>query len=175
MQIYACSTIEMRMVFTKVYSGGEPSKHLQDIAYYLRLFQVSHVYADHGGGNFAISQLARMIPNIQIIPVMYSEQAAPYTWNAKAHRFTVSRTCMIDNFILDIKTKKITAYRWEDFQEFAKDYLALKEDIIGEDRGAGKRVWRRHPATPDDAFHAGLYGWLACRMLRGETNFTTSA
>jgi hypothetical protein len=163
---------DIRKVFGKIFDSGEPSKHLEEIAHYTRLFQVIALYADHGGGNFAMSQLSSMIPQISIVPVMYSDQSAPMRWDEKARRFIVNRTIMIDNFILDIKKKRVRTFRWEEFEPFAKDFLAVKEEIIGEARGVGRRVWRRYPSSPDDSLHSMLYGWLAARVFLGEVDFT---
>jgi len=176
LSIYAinASAFEKHHVFSKIYNSGEPTKHLDDLAHWLRKFQVSSTYADHGGGNFAISVLSGMIPNMQIVPIMYTDQSAPFKWDEKARRFTVNRTTMIDNFILDIKKMSIKTFRWSEFEPFAKDFLNVKEEIVGEDRGAGKRVWRRFPTAPDDSLHSMLYGWLAARVLCGQTNFTAS-
>lgn len=167
--------MEARMVFGKIYTSGEPTKHIEDIAYWLRKFQVTATYADHGGGNFAISQLAQYMPGMQLIPVMYTDQAVPFRWDEKARRFTVNRTVMIDSFILDIKKSVVRTFRWGEFEPFAKDFLAVKEEVIGEDRGAGKRVWRRFPSSPDDSLHSMLYAWFAARVHWGQTDFTAAA
>jgi len=174
--IYAVNSTkpEYRMVFGKIYESGEPTKHLEDIAYWLRMFQVTHTYADHGGGNFAISQLNSLMPGMAIVPVMYTDQAAPLKWDKAARRFTVNRTNMIDNFIGDIKKRHVRTFRWDEFKPFAKDFLNVKEEVIGDDRGVGRRVWRRFPSAPDDSLHAMLYGWLASRILSGDTEFTAA-
>ena len=176
LSIYACNCAkpEYRKVYGKIYGSGEPTKHLEDIAKRLHNFQVTHVYADHGGGNFAISQLAHLMPSVSIVPIMYTDQAAPIRWDDKARRFTVNRTNIIDNFIGDIKKRYVRAFRWEEFKPFAMDFLNVKEEVIGEDRGIGRRVWRRFPSSPDDSLHAMLYGWLACRILSGNTEFTAA-
>lgn len=163
---------ETTKVFGKIYDSGEPTKHLEDMVFWLRKFQVQTIYADHGGGNFAISQLASMMPDVQIVPIMYTDQAVPMKWDEKARRFTVNRTAMIDAFIMDIKKGRVKTFQWSQFKPFAKDFLAVKEEIIGEDRGVGKRVWRRFPSSPDDSLHSMLYGWLASRVLWGDTQFT---
>lgn len=176
LSIYAANAEkpEFRMVRGKIFTSGEPTKHLQEIARMLNAFQVTHVYADHGGGNFAISQLAELMPQVSIVPVMYSDQAAPLRWDEKARRFTTNRTNMIDNFIGDIKKRLVRTFDWEEFEPFAKDFLNVREDTIGEDRGISKRVWRRIPSAPDDSLHSMLYGWLACRILCGYTEFTAA-
>ncbi len=161
-----------RKIFGKIFEGGDPSKHLDEIAYTLRVFNVLNFFGDFGGGNFAMAQLARLVPGIKIVPVMYSEQSAPFRWDAPSAKYIVNRTMMIDQFILDMKAGYIETFRWEEFEPFALDILNVKEDMIGEDRGKGRRVWRRYPSKSDDALHSMVFGWFGARMLAGQTNFT---
>jgi hypothetical protein len=82
---------------------------------------------------------------------------------------------MIDSFILDIKKSVVRTFRWSEFEPFAQDFLAVKEEVLGDDRGTGKRVWRRFPTSPDDSLHSMLYGWLAARIHWGQTDFTAAS
>jgi hypothetical protein len=161
-------------IFCKVYGAGEPTQHLQDIALVLRAFRVTILYGDHGNGNFAMSQLASYVPDIQIIPVMYTEQAAPYKWDSHARRFTVNRTVMIDTLLVDIKKSKVRTFRYSDFKPFSEDLLNVREDYINEARGISRRVWRRHPKKPDDVLHSMVFGWFAARVASGDLDFCVS-
>ena len=98
---------EIVKIFGKIFSQGEPTKHVEEIAFYLRSFMTNMVFGDHGGGNFAMSQLRQLVPDIRVIPVMYTDQSAPFKWDERAGRYTVNRTIMIDAFLSDLKTKKI--------------------------------------------------------------------
>lgn len=158
-------------IFGKIYGGGEPTKHIEDIAMYLHRFNVSTIYGDHGGGNFAMSQLAAMVPNIRVIPVMYTEQSAPFRWDDAANRFTVNRTTLIDAFFHDVKRGRVKAFNWNDFKPFAKDILNVHEDYIGEQTGKSRRVWRRFPNKPDDSLHSMVFGWFAARITSGALDF----
>lgn len=158
-------------IFGKIYGGGEPSKHIDDIAMYLHRFNVITLYGDHGGGNFAMSQLAAKVPNVRVVPVMYTEQAAPYKWDDRSQRFTVNRTTMIDAFLHDIKRGRVKTFRWREFKPFAADILNVHEDIIGEQQGKGRRVWRRYPSKPDDSLHSMVFGWFASRVAAGILDF----
>jgi len=162
-------------IFGKIYDAGEPSKHVEDIAYWVRRFRVIMAFGDHGGGNFAMSQLRSMIPDIRVVPVMYTEQNRPYRWDDAAARYTVNRTIMIDSFLMDIKQNIVEAVRWEDFAEFAVDFLNVFEEIIGEKSGIPRRVWRKYPEKPDDSLHSMVFGWFACRVLSGMLDFTAAS
>ena len=62
-------------------------------------FGAHMVCGDHGGGNFAMSQLRNRVPAaMRLVPVMSSDTAAPRRWNEHAARYTVNRTTMIDIF-----------------------------------------------------------------------------
>ncbi len=160
-------------IFGKIYGGGEPTKHIDDIAMYLHRFNVTSFYGDHGGGNFAMSMLASKVPNVRVIPVMYTEQSAPFKWDDAAQRFTVNRTIMIDAFLHDIKRGRVKAFNWAEFQKFAADILNVHEDYIGEAQGKTRRVWRRYPNKPDDSLHSMVFGWFASRVAIGALDFVT--
>lgn len=153
-------------IFGKIYSEGEPTKHVQDIASWLNRFQVHMVFGDHGGGNFAMSQLRSLVPShMRVIPVMYTDSSTPYRWDEQAQRYTVSRTAMIDNFFMDWTRGRIQCFRWSEFEPFARDILNIRQVVIGEEHGKGHRVWRHKPDAPDDALHSMVFGWFACRVL----------
>lgn len=164
-----------RLVYGKIFSGGEPTKHIEEIAYTLKRFGVLYAYGDHGGGNFAMSQLAQLTPGIRIIPVMYTDQAAPYSWSETAARFTVNRTTMIDSFFVDLKKRRMDFYEWESFLPFAKDILNVRVEYVGEEQGKTRRMWRHFPAKPDDALHAMVFGWFGTRVARGDMDFSYAA
>lgn len=161
-------------VFGKIYSGGEPSKHVDDIAQKLRTLGVVYAFGDHGGGNFSLSQLARAVPDIRVIPVMYTEQSNPYKWDERAARYTVNRTIMIDNFFLDYKQGRIKTFNWVEFSNFADDILCVRQEWVGA-AGSERRVWRRPPAKPDDVLHSMVFGWFACRVLCSLLDFSVSS
>ena len=161
-----------RKIFGKIYTEGEPVRHVADIAMWLTRFNVRMACGDHGGGNFAMSALAEKTPpHISLIPVMYSDAGSPYRWDEHSRRYTVNRTAVIDAFFTDLKKGVIEAFRWEEFRPFAMDILNVKQEVLGEDRGISKRVWRHSPRKPDDSLHSMVFGWFACRVLSGRMDF----
>lgn len=160
-------------IFGKIYAGGEPVRHVEDIAQWLIRFGCHMVCGDHGGGNFAMSQLRGLLPaGMRLVPVMYTDSAAPYKWDDHACRYTVNRTTVIDTFFTDIKRGYVRCFRWEDFEPFARDILNVREAVIGEEHGRGRRVWRRRPDLPDDALHSMVFGWFAARVLSLRLDFS---
>lgn len=166
---------EYRFVYGKIYTEGEPTRHIEDLARLLIDFGVRMVCGDHGGGNFALSQLASLIPaSIRLVPIMYSDSSAPFRWDNLANRYVVNRTCVIDNFFIDLQQLAVRCFRWSEFAPFADDILNVRQLTIGEEHGKGRRVWRRRPDLPDDSLHSMVYGWFAGRILSSRLDFTPS-
>lgn len=164
-----------RNIFCKIYKEGEPAAHVNDIAMWLGRFSPHMVCGDHGGGNFAMSQLAaKLPPHIRLIPVMYSDASSPCRWDESARRYVVNRTAIIDAFFMDLKKERFKTFRWEDFEPFARDILNVRQEVIGEDRGISRRVWRHTPKQPDDSLHALVFGWIAARSLSGRMDFSVA-
>lgn len=159
-------------IFAKIYAGGEPSRHVEDIARLLVRFGCHMVCGDHGGGNFAMSQLRSLVPaGMRLVPVMYTDSAAPYKWDDHACRYTVNRTTLIDAFFTDVRLGPVRFFRWPDFVPFASDILNVRETVIGEEHGRGRRVWRRRPDLPDDSLHSLVFGFFAARVLSLRLDF----
>lgn len=178
LSIYACyADINLIVkIFGKKYESGEPTRHLEDIAKHLKRFGVTTLYGDHGNGNFAMSQLGALVPEISIIPVMYTDQASPFKWDERARRFTVNRTVLIDRFILDMKHSKVkVGFNWGQFKQFAEDILNIQECYVGDERGQTRRVWRKHPTKSDDSLHSMVFGWFAAKVAFGDLEFGVSS
>lgn len=175
LSIYACYPEQpmYKKIFGKIYDDGEPAAHVEDIAMWLVRFGVHMICGDHGGGNFAMSMLSTKIPvHMRLIPVMYSDASAPFRWDESARRYTVNRTAMIDAFFMDIKSRTIRTFCWEQFKVFAADILNIKQEVLNEESGKTRRVWRHSPKCPDDSLHSMLFGWFACRVLSGRMEFS---
>ena len=162
-------------VYGKVYGTGEPAEHVRHIGHMLNSFGVTMCMADHGGGNFAISQLREVCPSINLVPVMYTDQSKPYNWDGDAQRYTVNRTVMIDAFVLDLKKRDVELFRWEEFKAFAPHLTCMYVDSVGGDQGKGRRVWRHPPANPDDYLHSLVFGWFGSRVVSGSLDFTAAS
>lgn len=178
--VYPGDPPKYRLVFGKIYTEGEPAKHLGDIADHLRRFSVNIVCADHGLGSMAISGLKQALNGISdglssiipIYPVMYSDASRPFKWNNDGQYYVVNRTMMIDDFFMDIKRKFIEVYRWSEFEPFARDILNVRQALVGEDSGHPRRIWQHNPKDPDDALHSMVFGWFAARVRSGRMDFT---
>lgn len=160
-------------VFGRIYTEGEPLRHVDDIAKIVSRFGCRAVYADHGGGNFAMSILRdKLRGSIQLVPVMYSDASAPLKWNSPGHHYTANRTTVIDEFFSDMQRGFVKAYNWEEFLPSARDILNIRQLYVGEEAGKPKRVWRHAPNAPDDSLHSMVFGWIGCRVLSGRLDFS---
>ena len=166
---------EFRMVFGKVFVQGDPTKHVEEIAHYITQFGCTLTIGDHGGGHYAMSQLAPLVRQCRVVPAMYNDNPKPYKWNDQDNRYDVNRTSMIDGLLLGMQKKNVRAIRWEDFRQFKEDFLAVREEVVNESSGRPRRAWRRYPTKPDDFLHAMVFGWLACRSICGMVDFTSLA
>lgn len=178
LHIYAYGTSPARYtcVFGRIYDEGEPSRHVEDIARILLRYNCDAVYGDHGGGNFAMSQLRQLVSGaMQVVPVMYSEASSPLKWNESGKFFTANRTTVIDEFFADMQRNLIHAYNWEEFRPSAKDILNIRQVYIGEEIGKPRRVWRHSQQAPDDSLHSMVFGWIGCRVITGRLDFTGNA
>ena len=173
---YVTSPARYTCVFGRIYDEGEPSRHVEDIARILLRYNCDAVYGDHGGGNFAMSQLRQLVSGaMQVVPVMYSEASSPLKWNEAGKFFTANRTTVIDEFFADMQRNLIHAYNWEEFRPSAKDILNIRQVYIGEEIGKPRRVWRHSQQAPDDSLHSMVFGWIGCRVITGRLDFTGNA
>ncbi|MCB5270553.1 MAG: phage terminase large subunit family protein [Candidatus Cloacimonetes bacterium] len=163
--------VQSTKIYGQIFGPGDPTKHVEEISSALKRFGVHMAFGDHGGGNFAMAMLQNITPTVRIVPVMYTDQAAPYRWDEDAHRYTVNRTRLIDAFFMAMRTGEVHTMRWEDFQRFSPDILAVYQEIIGDNQGKGRRVWRRYPSKPDDILHSMVFGWFAARVMSGNMEF----
>lgn len=158
-------------IYGQIFGPGDPTHHVEEISSVLKRFGVHMAFGDHGGGNFAMAMLQNLTPSVRIVPVMYAEQSSLFKWSEDAGRYTVNRTRLIDAFFMALKTGEIHMMRWEDFKQFAPDLLAVFQEVIGEEQGKGRRVWRRYPSKPDDVLHSMVFGWFAARVMSGHLEF----
>lgn len=168
--------LQYTCIFGKIYDEGEPTRHVADIARIVKKFGCIYTFGDHGGGNFAMSQLRSMVPpTMMVIPVMYTESQNPLRWDDKGKHYVASRTLVIDEFFSDMKRGYIKAFNWNAFEPFARDILNIRQVYIGEEAGRPQRVWRHRPSDPDDSLHSMVFGWIACRVLSNRANMYAAA
>ena len=82
-------------------------------------------------------------------------------------KWHADRTTLIDNYAMFLKTRQATFGPAKAMAPAIQDILNEYEETTM----AGKKVWRHAPTQPDDCLHAGLFGWLAWRIVMQDLNF----
>jgi hypothetical protein len=85
-------------------------------------------------------------------------------WNGHMQAYTLARNTVMTNLFTKIKQRKIIFPRWQDFERFAQDILAIAIEYNEE-----KNTYRFIKAAADDLFHSVLYGDLAAELFQRAT------
>lgn len=113
--------------------------------------------ADAGFGEAVNAEIRRRIPNgNRLIALQHlGNQKQRANWNVNMNAYTLGRNRVMTDLFQKIKRREIIFPRWEDFEPFARDLLAIAIDYDEE-----KNKYKFVNSNPDDAFHAILYGDL---------------
>lgn len=138
---------------------GNESDPIYQVEYIKKLatqLSVMAVGVDWGAGFMHNAQLKQMLDPDRVIEWQASDSLRVNAkWIPEAGRMVFNRTeCMTDRFV-EIKNKKVEFFRWEEFKEFAQDFLT----ICVEFRSNGGQMYYDH-VLPDDAFHS----YMICKM-----------
>jgi hypothetical protein len=95
--------------------------------------------------------------------LQYGSQKQPITWN-RIDRYTTDRTMLIDGYFMLIKRGGVEFAHPDQMHTAFQDILNEYEEVTLQ----GKKVWRHSPQKPDDCLHAGLFGWMAYQIARGD-------
>lgn len=158
----------LRTLFYKVYPGNNAVHDVKDIVDVCTRFKVQLVVGDAGEGALPNSVLRESLGAHRVTQVQYAGQAKPLVWNG-ADRYLADRTTMIDNFMLMLKRKSVVYGPLMRMQTAINDVLNVFEEVTT----TGKKVWRHSPQLPDDCLHAQIFGWIAWKILSGDTKFYT--
>jgi hypothetical protein len=74
---------------------------------------------------------------------------------------------MIDNYVMLLKKKLVQFGPREEMSIALADILNEYEEVTM----LGRKVWRHSPQKPDDCLHAGLFGWLAFKIIMNDLKF----
>jgi len=98
--------------------------------------------------------------------IQYGAQKKAINWNGE-DRWLADRTTLIDNYFMGLKRQEFEFARRPEMEVAIADILNEFEEITT----AGRRVWRHSPQKPDDCLHAGLFGWVAFKMVQNDMRF----
>ena len=98
--------------------------------------------------------------------MQYGSSANPLKWNG-VDRYMGDKTTLIDNYMMHIKKKRVTYLKRPLMEEAFKDMMSLYEEVTL----SGKKIWTHSPASPDDAFHAQVFAWVASKIALKDFTF----
>ena len=113
--------------------------------------------ADAGFGEAVNAEVRRRIadPTRLIAFQHLGNQKQKANWNVNMNAYTLGRNKVMTDLFQKIKRREIIFPRWEDFEPFARDLLAISIDYDEE-----KHKYKFINSNPDDSFHSILYGEL---------------
>jgi hypothetical protein len=156
-------------LFYKIYPGHNPVNIVQDIGLQCRLYDVMLAVGDAGEGHLANNLLKNELGEHRVYQVQYGAQKKALVWNG-VDKYLGDRTVLLDNYFMALKNQHIVFANPEQMHVAIEDILSEYEEITI----AGRKVWRHSPQKPDDCLHAGLFGWLAYKIISNSLDFTQS-
>lgn len=111
--------------------------------------------ADYGLGEAVNSELRKRLGDSSRLIAMqhHGTQKQKGQWNQRMNAYTLGRNINMTELFSRIRRKEIVFPRWEDFEPFARDILAISIEYDEE-----KSKMRYINSEADDVFHSMLYG-----------------
>ena len=156
----------LQCLFYGVYPGVNPVHSVEDIIKVCEAYRVALIIGDAGEGSVANDLLRKSLGHARVMQVQYGSQAKAFSWNGQ-DRYLADRTTMIDNYLMLLKNKQVMFGVKAEMSTAISDILNEYEDVTQ----MGKKVWRHSPQKPDDCLHAGLFGWLAAKIILQDLKF----
>ena len=166
--IWAPMTTDGRLkcLYYRVYpEGSNPVANVEDIVKVCLDFNVQLVAGDAGEGALANALLRDKLGTHKVIQVQHGAHPRPIQWNGK-DRFLLDRTMVIDNYMMDLKLRRMVFPRLSQ-SKLAIDHILAEYEESLTSTSQERKVWRHAPNIPDDALQAGLYGWVAFNVKAG--------
>ena len=163
---YRPSDQKLVCLFYKVYPGTNPVHVVEEIGRICKNYRVSMTIGDAGEGALANDLLRKFLGGVNVSQVQYGSQSKALTFNG-VDRYLADRTTLIDNYFMLLKEKKIEFGPVEQMETAIDDILNEYEEVTQ----SGKKVWRHSPQKPDDCLHAGLFGWIAWKVIQNDFRF----
>ena len=166
--IWGWRPAEQKLVclFYKIYSGVNPVAAVEEIAPICQQYHVSMFCGDAGEGALANDMMRKALGHHRVTQVQYGAQSKALKYNG-VDRYTGDRTTLLDNYFMLLKQKKVVFGPLKEMKAAISDILNEYEEVTAYD----KKVWRHSPQKPDDCLHAGLFGWIAWKVINRDFKF----
>jgi hypothetical protein len=166
-------TNRFTIVYGKKFLHADPLRCVDEIAYILQQFAVTHCCPDYGGGWTANELLAKYTKDFcVVIPCFYStEKSLRWEYKDKYQRYHASRTGSLIDIFHQIARGRFHFYSWSQLKETAGMYLAEFQESSKDAQGNVKVLFTHAANKPDDALHASNYlfgSWKAKYDPRAE-------
>jgi intein/homing endonuclease len=93
----------------------------------------------------------------KIMPVKYEHnQKKKIVWDRLGYKFQVNRSLVMSEFFYKIKNQKLQFGRWDEFESYGEDFLAIFKDYTVNPLARNSLFYNHSPTQPDDAFHSSL-------------------
>lgn len=148
-----------RVIFLKRYIGNEAGKErmLADMIKLITQLKSEYIGVDWGFGWGVNQDIRKMVGGRGTVIEFFSSGNLKDFARWDGRKIILNRTEAMTDIFLRIQRKQIQLPRWEDFEDFAEDFLV----IFAEYNEKTRRMQYDHPQDkPDDAFHAVMYGYL---------------
>ena len=153
-----------RILFCRRFDGqdADPETCVPEIMRLCRVFRVKRLHADWGSGLGINSRIMAEMGDDYLTTNYWSTAigSSNVNYDRNLNRFVLNRSLTMTKFFQALKRQAIKiAFRWEDYQTYAKDILA----VFREERKNGDPYFDHNPGEQDDFCHAHIYCWLiAC-------------
>lgn len=158
-----------KVFYMKRYTGNEvdPDHIIKDILRICGAIGVRLIGADWGHGWGVNNELVRKYGPDRVIQFQYvANLKVPMKWDVIGRKYEVSRNFMMSELFYDIKHGYLEFFRWEQFQDFGKDILAIFAEYSEYLR---QMKYDHRKSDPDDAFHSLHYARLAADVHLGKS------
>lgn len=158
----------LRVIDIKKYLGYEsdPDHVLKDIYRRLKLFGVSILGCDWGGGHKENRRIAKTIGDESVMEFRYTGQGEKLVIDHKRISYNLNRTMVLDDVFHLITTQGYMFPKWEEFSPYAADITCTFTDYGN--RFNRELRYDKPRNLPDDFLHALTFGTLAARWYHGQ-------
>jgi len=157
---------KLKCLYYKIYPGTNPVNGVEAIAKVCKDYSVQMAVGDAGEGHTANDLLRKELDYPRVQQVQYAASTHAIKWNGN-DRYIADKTTLIDNYFLMLKRGEAIFASEKEMEQAITELLNEYEDITP----AGRRIWRHSPQKPDDCLHAGLFAWVAMKMVQNDLKF----
>lgn len=143
-----------------------------------RKFNTYAMASDMAGSAVYSNELRKFLDPLKTVYLKYKAQGSFISIPKDSQMFnlySLHRTDSITSLFLDVKQSRLRAPRWEQSQEFLKDFLVLTRAPYENQSGVMEFHYVKPSTKSDDYLHAINYAVVLAKLILGERLFEDSA